>query len=336
MFQDRQADYREIERLRESKLLVYVTGDRPGLETQIHPEVLDFFVDHLDIFNKVSKISLYLYTRGGSTTASWSIANLIQQFCDEFEVIIPSKAHSGGTLLSLGAKKLIMSKQAALGPIDPSVNTPLNPQIPGAPPNAKVPVSVEAINGFIELAKKEFNVKGSSDLANILGKLSEKIHPLVLGEVVRARSQIKMLAHRLLSSQMTNKKKIKNIINFLASESGSHDYTINRKEAEEGLGLNIEKPDSELYPIIKRIYDDIRNELLLNEALDFNSLLGTADQTGYTFRRALIESLGVGTHVFVSEGRVSRQQIQLPNNVIQFQINDQRTFEGWKYERIQE
>ena len=98
--------------------------------------------------------------------------------------------------------------------------------------------------------------------------------------------------------------------------------------------MNIEKPDSELYPIIKRIYDDIRNELHLNEALDFNSLLGTANQIAYTFRRALIESLGVGTHVFVSEGQVSRQQIQLPNNVIQFQINDQRTFEGWKYERI--
>ena len=334
MFRDRQADYREIERLRGSKLLVYVTGDRPGLETQIHPEVLDFFVDHLDVFNKVSKISLYLYTRGGATTASWSIANLIQQFCDEFEVIVPSKAHSGGTLLSLGAKRIIMSKQATLGPIDPSVNTPLNPQIPGAPPNAKVPVSVEAINGFIELVKKEFNVKNASDLANIVGKLSDKIHPLVLGEVVRARSQIKMLANRLLSTQMTDKKKIKKIINFLASESGSHDYTINRKEAEEGLGLNIEKPDSELYPIIKRIYDDIRNELHLNEALDFNSLLGTANQIAYTFRRALIESLGVGTHVFVSEGQVSRQQIQLPNNVIQFQINDQRTFEGWKYERI--
>ena len=84
-------------------------------------------------FNHPKKNTLFLYTRGGSTSASWSISNLIQQFCDEFEVIIPSKTHSGGTLLSLGAKTIVMTKQAKLVPIGPSVNTPLNPQVPGAP-----------------------------------------------------------------------------------------------------------------------------------------------------------------------------------------------------------
>jgi hypothetical protein len=54
------------------------------------------------------------------------------------------------TLLCLGADSIIMTKQAVLGPIDPSVHTPLNPQIPGAAHNAKVPVSVESINGFIK------------------------------------------------------------------------------------------------------------------------------------------------------------------------------------------
>ena len=46
MFQDRRNLYSELESKRNSKLLVYVTGDRPGLETQIHPEVYDFFVNH--------------------------------------------------------------------------------------------------------------------------------------------------------------------------------------------------------------------------------------------------------------------------------------------------
>lgn len=62
----------------------------------------------------------------------------LPQFCSEFEVIIPHKCHSTGTLIALGANKIVMTKQATLGPIDPSVNTPLNPHVEGAPPDARV------------------------------------------------------------------------------------------------------------------------------------------------------------------------------------------------------
>ncbi len=42
------------------------------------------------------------------------------------------------------------------------------------------------------------------------------------------------------------------IVQFLVSESGSHDYTINRREARDQLGLKIEKPDDTLYSKIKK------------------------------------------------------------------------------------
>lgn len=160
--------------------------------------------------------------------------------------------------MSLGANRIVMTKQATLGPIDPSVNTPLNPQIEGAPPTAKVPVSVEAIKGYIELVKEELGVKGDESLARILVTLSEKVHPLVLGEVYRSRSQIKMLAKRLLANQIKDIEKVDKIVNFLCSDSGSHDYTINRREAKNELGLVIDKPNDDLYMIIKKIYDDIQ------------------------------------------------------------------------------
>src|SRR5262245_60698585 len=90
---------KQIEERRKSRVLLYVTGDRPGLETVIHQETYDFFVNLLDEIGVVDRISLILYTRGGSTLAGWAIANLIQHFCEELEVIIPSKAHSTGTLI---------------------------------------------------------------------------------------------------------------------------------------------------------------------------------------------------------------------------------------------
>lgn len=335
MYKDRLDDYKLLEENRGAKLLVYVTGDRPGWETQIHQEVLDFFTDHLDLLNSPQKITLLLYTRGGSTLAAWSIVNLIRMFCDEFEVVIPAKAHSSGTLISLGANAIVMTKQATLGPIDPSVNTPLNPQMPGAPPMSKVPVSVEAIKGFIELARDEMNITNEDNMALVLTKLADMVHPLVLGEVYRARTQIQMLAKKLLVQQVKDQNNIDKIISFLCSDSGSHDYTINRREARDNLGLNIIKPDDELYKLIKRIYDNIREELQLNIPYNPNALLSANPHYNYSFRRCLVESIAGGSDVFVSEGTLLSVSVPVPPGVPpQTSIQDNRVFEGWRHENV--
>jgi hypothetical protein len=335
MYKDRIDLYRKIESMRSSRLLVYVTGDRKGLETQIHDEVLDLFVDHLDAMGSVPKISLYLYTRGGQTLAAWSIANLIRQFCDEFEVLVPSKAHSAGTLICLGANRIVMTKQATLGPIDPSVNTPLNPGVPGGPPDARLSVSVEAINGFIELAK-EIGIDTSSDRATVLSTLASQVHPLVLGQVYRTRGQIQMLARSLLSAHMGGAEdaRIQKLVSFLCSESGSHDYTIFRKQAHDDLGLNVEHPD-QAYESIKAVYDDIAAELELTAPYNPNLLLGTQDQAEYQFTRAVVESTRGGSHRFVSRGCLTKRTIQdRQAGVIREGVQDNRTFEGWEHEQL--
>lgn len=323
---ERKQLYEAIEKERNSKLLVYVTGDKAGWETQIANDATDYISDQLDKIGVVEKISLLLFTNGGSTLAGWNIVNLIRQFCDDFEIIVPSKARSTGTLMCLGANRIIMTKQATLGPIDPSVNTPLNPTVPNAGPQARVPVSVEAIKGFLELAKHELNLKDDKALADIFNVLADKVHPLVLGEVYRAIGQIQMLARKLLVNQVKDESKIEKIISFLCSESGSHDYTINRREAKNELGLNVEKPSDSLYDLINRTYMSIREELQLRTSFNPESYLGTDSSKEYTIKRTLIESLAGGTDCFVSEGRFAK--IELPP---QMGIQDQRIFEGWKH-----
>lgn len=332
MLKERLSYYRELEKLRRSRVLTYVTGDRRQLETKIHSEVLDFFVQHLDSIGDVDHISLLLYTRGGDTLASWSVANLVKQFCKEFEVIIPAKCHSGGTLISLGADRIVMTKQASLGPIDPSVQNPLNPSVPGGPMQAKVSVSVEAINGYLEFAREALGK--DADLSQVVSLLSQQVHPLVLGDAYRARGQIRMLARKLLARQVSNEDRLAKILDFLCSESGSHDYTINRKEARDELGLNIEKPDNNLYRVIKNIYDDLTKELELAVPFDPGVLLGSSTTINYSFRRALIESISGGCHVFLSEGILTKHQIQAAPGVVQEAIADNRQFEGWRHEAI--
>ena len=329
MYTDRKPLYEELERIRGSKVIVYVTGDRRGLETKIGTDVFDIFTHHLDLIYHHERISLYLYTRGGDTLVAWSLVNLIRQFTETLEVIVPSKAHSAGTLICLGANSIIMTKQATLGPIDPSVNTPLNPQVPGAPPHAKVPVSVEDLNSFIEYCRETLGSEG--DMKELLLALSEKVHPLVLGNAFRARSQIRMLAKKLLAHQEYEKEQLEGLLRFLCSESGSHDYTINRREARNELGLPIEKPDDQLYDLIKRIYQDIATELELSNPFDPNSLLGTANTKDYSLPRALIESVAGGSHRFFSEGKLNKTQIQPQPGVIQVAVQDTRTFEGWRH-----
>src|SRR4029079_16711109 len=135
---------------RKTKVLAFVTSDRPAAETQIAQDCIDLFVDLLDHIGPTKKISLLLHTNGGQTSAAWRLINLIRTFCDELEVLIPLKALSAGTLISLGADRIVMTKQAALGPIDPSLTHPLSPAVPVGSGLARVPVSVEAVRGYLD------------------------------------------------------------------------------------------------------------------------------------------------------------------------------------------
>lgn len=325
MFLERNKYYKTMEEEFGGPVLAYITGDKPNWGTQIAQDAIDVFIEQLEKIGSVRRLILFLYTRGGDTSAAWNIVNLLRMYSDELVVIVPHKAHSAGTIISLGADKIIMTKQATLSPIDPSLTAPFCPtDVNGQ----NQPVSVEAINGFIELARNEFNIKTDQmAMASILNNLSEKVHPIVLGQVYRSRAQIKMLASRLLVRQLDgDKKKINKVTKFLCSESGSHDYTINRTEALNELGLKVEKPTEEQYSLIKKLYDDFSNELGLNDG-SFPRLTAGSQ---YSVKRAFIESSIGGYDYFVSEGRVEVHQLQ--NGAIQQGLA--RSFDGWCHEKF--
>ena len=333
MFKERFQLYQQLEEKRKAKLLVYITSDRQGMGTHIAPDMLPYFTQHLDKIGDQEKICLYLYTVGGQTLAAWSLINLLRSYCKELEIILPARCLSAGTLICLGANNIIMTRQATLGPIDPSTNGPLNPQVPVQNNQmGPIPVNVESVYSYLEMAKKDLGITDQDALAKIYIELSQKIHPLTLGEVYKAKRQIQMLAGKLLTNHNMPADKQEKIINFLCSESGSHDYTINRKEAKEDLGLNIESPDADTYNVINAIYHSIEQELLLNTPFIANNIVMNAVQANYSCRRCLIESPGMGTHVFITEGTL----IKMPTNPGQPQqlFNNNTQFEGWKYEGV--
>jgi hypothetical protein len=327
-YKKRRRLYKKVEMERSSRVLAYATSDRSGMETIISQDCADLFVDLLDKIGPTKKISLILHTNGGQTLAAWRIVNLIRTFCDELEVLIPMKALSAGTLISIGAERLVMTKQAALGPIDPSVNNPLNPAVNVGGQMMRVPVSVENVLGYLGAAKSELGIKGEAHLTSILQNLSAQVHPLVLGEIFRSRAQIRFLAQKLLSSQVKDKKKIESIISFLCADSGSHDYTINRREAKE-LGLNVETPSIEFYSLLRAIHLSYNAEMKLLEPYSPQVELGGNSTVTYRQVRGLVEDANGGCYHFLSEGTLTQSTAQSPSGP-QIAISDQRSFEGWK------
>ena len=316
----------KIEKMRNSRALLYVTGDRPGQETIIHQEVLDHFVDHLDAIGVTKRISLILYTRGGDGMAAWGLFNLIRMFCDELELIVPVNAHSAGTMMAIGADKIIMTKQATLSPIDPSINHPLAPQVQGAPVGTRAPVSVEAIKGYLDLAKDTMPQDAQNALGDILVDLARQVHPLVLGDTYRRRQQTQSMAEKLLAPQIKSAENRKKIISFLSSDSGSHDYTLNRRECA-SLGLPVSKCSGRMYPVLNALYHDFRDEMKLRSGFNASQFPPNA-VTPFKNLRATIESTAASPVQFITEGNFTRQAVPPPNQGELTSV--EITAEGWR------
>lgn len=253
--------YQSIEEYRKSKVLTYVTDVPSANYFGVHPNCVEQFAHILDEHIGITdRITLILHTTGGVISTAWQLVNLIKMYCDNLEILIPSRALSAGTLISLGANKIIMTKQSILSPIDPQFQIPLDFTNDGGGQEQATQVSVEELVGFFEFAKNELSIKNEEIFGKLLIELTKGIHPIRIGSISRSRSQMRKLANNLLKSHIKKIYSRKKIIKFLCSDSGSHDYTINRREAAK-LGLNIEKPSVEFYQRIKEIKESYLTEM---------------------------------------------------------------------------
>ena len=193
----------QLETQLKTRVLTVVTGDRQGMETKIAPDILPLVSEHLASMGVNQELALFLYTPGGDTIVGWGLVNLLRQYCKRFTVLVPFRALSCGTLIALGADSIVMGTHGLLSPIDPSVSSPFNPPAPGNQPPGQIsllPVSVEDMVGFLELARKEIGLNTEEAKVSVLNILANKVHPLALGAVYRAREQTSSLARRLLAT----------------------------------------------------------------------------------------------------------------------------------------
>ena len=82
----------------------------------------------------------------------------------------------------------------------------------------KVPVNVEDVVSFFDLAKKEVKTTSEGEFIKVLSMLAGSIHPLVLGAINRSRNEIRFLAKTLLKQHMNDKQRIASIVSTLVEE----------------------------------------------------------------------------------------------------------------------
>jgi len=303
----------KIQKRRSSKLIVYISGDRMGMETKIATDVFPIFHRHLTKIGTQKRIDLFLYSTGGITIAGYALVNLFREFCEEFNVIIPFKALSCATLIALGANEIVMTKMGQLSPIDPSVTHPLAPivQIPGQPGGKIAPVNVEDVNAFIELARKEVGLSEEDSMKKVFEVLASKINPLVLGAVQRSREQIAFLASTLMKHHTYDEEHIKKTVEILTRQRFSHDYIISRREAKEILGLNIIEPDEELTTLIVDLFNVYNDIMMMDKPYHPEVVLEEDAEKVGEFNRAIIESINL-THVFRTKKEIKRIEVSQP------------------------
>ena len=101
---DRLAVITELQELRHSHLIAYITSTRPNLEVQMAMDSIRRIFEHVKAIGKPKdevKIDLFLHSNGGDGTVPWRLVTLLREFANRFTVLVPYKAFSAATLTAL-------------------------------------------------------------------------------------------------------------------------------------------------------------------------------------------------------------------------------------------
>jgi hypothetical protein len=250
-----------------SHLICCLTSDRNNAQGVLAKDFIFRFYEHLRPTPSLEKLDILLFTIGGDTLASYALSRFVRQFAKKVSVLVPYQCYSGGTLFSLGADEIVMTRVASLSSIDPSIVGLLNPMVEPVPgQRAPIPVGVESIAGFKNTVREEWRL-GDEGSAAAFRLLAEKVNPLLLGDLYRAREQIIRLASDLMKLHMNDEAKIRLLVDKLATGLGSHDYLIGKTEARE-LGLQVADEDAELEALIWTLYEDYAADMELGVPFD--------------------------------------------------------------------
>jgi hypothetical protein len=125
--------------------------------------------------------------------------------------------------------------------------------------------------------KDEVGIHHEDELIQALTALTDKIHPLALGNVQRSHHQSRLMAKKLLKLHMTSESEeheIELIIDNLKSNLFFHGHPINRDEAKKDLKLKVVCPPNDVESIMWDLYSQYEADMKLTEQFNIIRELG--------------------------------------------------------------
>lgn len=297
----------ELSKIRKSdEIISYLTSDKEPRElfpTKIGMDAVEIFQRHLAKIGRKNKISLFLHTSGGVLEAPWPLVSIIREYCKEFEVIVPSKALSAGTLICLGSDKILMARASFLSPIDPEGAYTVAGNMKS--------IQVEDVTGFLDFIKDKVGIIEQNALAEVVKQLTSEIPASVLGSVNRTHSLIRMLARKMLKTHnvQIDEEVQKQIVENLTARLFSHKHLINRKEAKDSIGFGtlIDLTKTREEKLVRDIFNKYKEEMQFDKEFNPLSLLGESPTNSFDLKRAIIKS-SAGEDAFMTTYEITRNQ----------------------------
>jgi serine dehydrogenase proteinase len=255
----------EIEQLRNSKVICYLTSVRQNSVASMADDAVREMFDHLLLLpaRPVPLLDIFLCSNGGHGTVPWRLVSLFREFADRLAVLVPYRAYSAATMLALGADEIIMGPFGEMGPIDPTVENAFNPIDPNS--KQRIGISVEDVKAYVSFVKDAVGIRHEDELVKTIEILANQVHPLALGNVERFVSQSRLIARKILLTHMKGEAvshEMDEIIETLASKLYFHGHPINRKEAREELKLKVApNVPPALESAMWKLYQDYEAEL---------------------------------------------------------------------------
>jgi Serine dehydrogenase proteinase len=231
------------------RLIAYLTG--PGLGNIDLADAAPIG-SMLDAIGTCDNLDLMLNSPGGSGETAEKLVEMCRDHCKrEFRVIVPNYAKSAGTLISLGADRVLMGYLSELGPIDP--------QIPISVAGVQQMVSGQSVIQAYEATQekvKEVSEAGESALGYLQSLNASTMEPAFIEHCRRGVEFSRDIAKKFLPRYQLKakykgkkgftKKKLEGLAeevaeNLLSKDARfSHGRLIGGEEARDDVGLNIE------------------------------------------------------------------------------------------------
>lgn len=320
----RKALIEQIEQARDSRVVVYVTGDRPPATAQIGDDAVRPLYAHLREIGHVEKLDLFIYSRGGAIDVPWRIVTALRQTAKEWRILVPFRANSAATLIALGADQIVLGRQGELGPIDPIMSIQRTLPQPGGPPVMQQEnMSVEDIMAYTKFIHERAGLSDQEALSNALSKLTDRLDAVGLGNVYRTHLHIRDVALRMLQSHKkpVSEREMATIIETLAEKVYAHGHAIGLTEAK-AIGLPVVAADEALDDLMWKLLNEYEQDMKLLEPLDPVIALGNTDLYSEDAVIALIESTG-SAHELAGQVEVRARRQPTPNLNVALNLNIQ-------------